>query len=407
MVPLKSGLDSLQGTAALDGLQGTSALGDLRDAAALDSAPGAAVPRSIPTDSVGVEEEFHVLDPGSGELVEAAPQLLSRFPTVDFGPELQRAMLETATSVHYELSELRADLVARRTAARSAAESMGLALAACGTVPGSGAGRVAVFPDPRYEWMAEEYCQIVAEQQLCATQVHVGLTDRDVAVRVIQRIQEWLPVLLAMSASSPFFQEIDTGYASYRSIAVSRWPTVGLPPEVDTAAEYDRLVNLLVHTGVISDDRMIYFDARLSSRYPTVEIRICDACPMVDDVVLLAALSRALVTVAVAQDCTEPTRVQPPALQRAAMWRAARSGLAGPLVSPVRRVAVPPGEAVAALLGHCREALERRDEWSAVRELTEDLLARGTSAHRQRAAYRAGLSPARVTATVIAETAAT
>ena len=117
------------------------------------------------------------------------------------------------------------------------------------------------------------------EQQVCACQVQVGVPDRDLAVRVCRRVRAWLPVLLALSASSPMFRGADTGYASYRTIAISRWPTVGPPPDFDTAAEYDESVSTLVDTGVISDAGMIYYDARPSARYPTVEIRIADACP--------------------------------------------------------------------------------------------------------------------------------
>src|SRR5205823_6698839 len=164
--------------------------------------------------------------------------------------------------------------------------------------------RSRVFPDRRYEWLAAEYRQLVDEQQVCACQVHVRVDDRDLAVRITRRIRGWLPALLAMSASSPFFQGEDTGYASYRTVVVSRWPTVGPPPDFACAAEYDRTVATLIHSGVISDAGMIYFDARLSARYPTIEIRVADACPSVDDAVLIAALARALVVTAARTDAT-------------------------------------------------------------------------------------------------------
>ncbi len=240
--------------------------------------------------TLGVEEEFHVLDPATGDLVPAARQVLRR-DQGDAGPELQRTTVETSTGIHRDLADLRADLLARRRELAEAAGSLGLAIASVGTVPTSGSGGSQVFPDRRYEWMAAEYRHLVDEQQVCACQVHVGVDDRDLAVRITRRIRAWLPVLLAMSASSPFFQGGDTGYASYRTVVVSRWPTVGPPPDFASAEEYDRTVATLIESGVISDAGMIYFDARLSARYPTVEIRVPDACPSVDDAVLLAALA--------------------------------------------------------------------------------------------------------------------
>jgi carboxylate-amine ligase len=362
--------------------------------------------------TVGVEEEFHLLHPATGDLVPAARQVL-RGDATDAGPELQRSVVETATGVHAGLEDLRRDLVARRRELAAAAATTGLAVASVGTVPASGTRRGRVFPDPRYEWMASEYRQLVDEQQVCACQVHVSVADRDLAVRVTRRIRGWLPVLLAMSASSPCFQGEDTGYASYRTVVVSRWPTVGPPPDFASAEEYDRTVATLVHSGVISDAGMIYFDARLSARYPTIEIRVADACPSVDDAVLIAALARALVVTAARADATSGDHrrdvdvpASPQVLSRAATWRAARSGLDGQLIDPCTIRAVPAAELVRALLVHVRPVLEQRGEWEVVAELSEALLARGTSARRQRAALERGSSLPDLVAGLAAETTA-
>jgi carboxylate-amine ligase len=376
-----------------------------------DAAGGLAGTRPVGT-TLGVEEEFHLLHPATGDLVPAARRVLRREPT-DAGPELQRSIVETATGVHVGLENLRRDLVARRRELAEAAASIGLAVASVGTVPASGTRRGRVFPDPRYEWMASEYRQLVDEQQVCACQVHVSVEDRDLAVRVTRRIRAWLPTLLAMSASSPCFQGEDTGYASYRTVVVSRWPTVGPPPDFASAEEYDRTVAKLIHSGVISDAGMIYFDARLSARYPTVEIRVADACPSVDDAVLIAALARALVVTAVRADAAPGDHRRPAVLPesaqvllRAATWRAARSGLDGHLIDPWTIRAVPAAELVHALLVHVRPVLEERREWEAVAQLTKMLLARGTSARRQRAALERGKSLADMVAGLAAETTA-
>ena len=354
--------------------------------------------------TIGVEEEFHIVSAETGEPEPAARRVLRG---VDAQPELQRSVIETATDIHTGLSQLRADLVARRQALVEAAGRHGLAVVAAGTVPGAGSRPTRVYPNERYEWMAQEYRQLVDEQQVCACQVQVGVPDRDLAVRITRRIRAWLPALLAMSVSSPLFAGQDTGYASYRSIVASRWPTVGPPPDVHSADEYDMVVTTLVDSGVISDAAMMYFDARPSPRYPTVEIRIADGCPLVDDAVLLAALARALVVTASAQDAAgAPPPEAPQVLLRAATWRAARSGLEGHLVDPLTRRAVPAPDRVAALLAHLRPALEEHGDWDLAASLAEALLKRGTSAQRQRAVLRDGGSHGDVVSALAAETAA-
>ncbi|WP_344135892.1 glutamate--cysteine ligase [Luedemannella flava] len=365
-----------------------------------------------PGATIGVEEEFHIVDPETGDLRAGARALLASRAEVE--PELHRTMIETATDVHEGLATLREDLVARRGQLVTAARALGLGVVASGTVPGSGGSVVRVFPKSRYEWIHEEYRQLVAEQQVCACQVQVGVPDRDLAVRVTRRVRGWLPTLLAMSASSPMFRCADTGYASYRTVAISRWPTVGPPPDVRSADEYDRLVESLVGSGVIKDAGMIYYDARPSARYPTVEVRIADGCPDLDDVVLLAALSRALVATAAAAEgeATDgavyragPLAEAPVELVRAATWRAARSGLEQDLVDPFTARAVPAEKLVEALLEHVRPDLTARGEWPLVRDLVDRLLARGTSAQRQRALLTAGASDAELVADLVATTA--
>jgi carboxylate-amine ligase len=355
-----------------------------------------------PGDTFGVEEEFHVVRGDTGEPEPASRRLLRG---TDAEPELQRSIIETATDVHTDLARLRADLVARRRALAEAAEQIDLAVAAAGTVPAAGGRATSVYPNDRYEWMAEEYRQLVDEQQVCACQVQVGVPDRDLAVRVTRRVRAWLPTLLAMSVSSPMFAGQDTGYASYRTVVTSRWPTVGPPPDLDSAAEYERLVEELVESGVISDAGMIYFDARPSARYPTVEIRVADGCPSLDDAVLLAALARALVDTAVREDESgHPVPESPQVLMRAATWRAARSGLIGHLLDPLARTAVPAHDRVDALLRHTRDALEARGDWDAVIERWNALRVRGTSSDRQREFLRKGAEHRDLVGALAAET---
>lgn len=370
----------------------------------VDSRVGATAGDAVAA-TIGVEEEFHLVDPLTGNLAPKAPGIVRTPAQVQ--PELHRSQVETASRVHRDIDALRRDLAARRGELAGAARELGLAIAASGTVPASGTPAERVFPKPRYQWMAQEYRQLVDEQQVCACQVQIGVPDRDLAVRVARRIQERLHVLLALSAGSPMFQNADTGYASYRTVAISRWPTVGPLPAVTGVHDYDEIVATLVGSGVISDAGMIYFDARPSARYPTVEIRIADACPLLDDVILLAVLGRALVAAAAREDeAGQPLPDTRTVLLRAATWRAARSGLAGDLVDPLGGAALPARRAVRALMEYLRPELENHGDWQVANDLVRAVLRRGNSALRQRAVLRRGGSVVDVVNAVIRETEA-
>ena len=196
-------------------------------------------------------------------------------------------------------------------------------------------------------------------------------------------------------------------WCACRTIAISRWPTVGPPPDYDSAKQYDEAVSILVDSGVISDAAMIYYDARPSARYPTVEIRIADACPNVDDALLLAVLARALVLAAAAEDrAGQPTPRAATALVRAANWRAARSGLDGDLLDPKTSRPADARTVVAGLLEYLRSALAHHGDWELANELTDALLRRGTSAQRQRDMLEAGATDADIVETILTETAA-
>ena len=137
--------------------------------------------------------------------------------------------------------------------------------------------------------------QIVARQQvICGCHVHVGIADRDLAVAVMNRVRPWLPALLALSANSPYWQGLDTGFASYRLQVWQRWPTSGMPPELADRQEYDELVDDSTTVDAIEDATFLYWYVRPSARYPTLEFRVCDVCLDVDDAVALAGLVRAL-----------------------------------------------------------------------------------------------------------------
>lgn len=361
--------------------------------------------------TMGVEEEFHVVDLTTRRAVPRAPELLDRLQGLDdatagaFAAELKPSVIETNSRATGDLADLRCDLVRLRSVLAHTAEEHGLGVVGAGSVPLVDGSTQDITADPRYEQMRKEYQLLALEQQICGTQVHVDVADRDTAVAVMQHSAPWLPVLLALSASSPFWQRKDTGYASCRTLAWHRWPTAGPPGPLRDAADYDALIADLVASGTMLDPGMVYFDMRPSAHQSTVELRICDAHPGVDGVVLIAGLARALVRHGVRAHVEG--REQPAyrgELLRAASWRAARSGLEGDLVDVERRELVPPQRAVRLLLDHLADDLDDAGDRDAVEELAADAVGRGSSAARQRRRATTGGGLEAVVDMLVAET---
>ena len=339
--------------------------------------------------TLGAEEELHLIDLNSWKLIARAPQLLSRLPAANYSAEIQRTTVETNTDVVDSLAGLRSELTRLRQGLVEVAANDRIGIASAGTAPSSAFADFELTTTGRYGRMQEQYRMLVDEQLICGLQIHVGVSDRDLAVEIMQRIARDLPILLALSASSPFWNEQDTGYSSIRSIIWQRWPSAGATGRLRSAREYDKMLADLINTGVIADAKMAYFDVRPSAHAPTLELRTCDACPIIDDAVLIAGLFRATV-LAAEQDVKRGRRFSPvpPPVHRAAIWQAARGGLSGVLLDDTRHPKpVPANHAVKSLVKRLRPQLEELGDWAEVRELARMTLARGNSADRQRAAY--------------------
>jgi carboxylate-amine ligase len=356
--------------------------------------------------TVGVEEELLLVDPATGEpraVAGTALRFASREdaaaddpahddPTPSATPggtleaELKQQQLETDTPPHTDLGRLAEDLRTWRHRADRAARAAGARVAALATSPLPVTPQTT--PKERYLRMAAQFGLTSAEQLACGCHVHVSVDSPEEGVAVLDRIRGWLPVLTALSANSPYWQGADSGYASYRSQSWGRWPTAG-PIEVQGSVErYRALIDGLIASGVALDEGMVYFDARLSAHYPTLEVRVADVCLRVDDAVLVGALARGLVDTA----AEEWRRGTPPAstpatLLRLASWRAARSGLDDVLVHPADLRPRPADAVVAALVNHVRPALAASGDLERVEDQLRELLGRGTGARRQRAVY--------------------
>lgn len=331
--------------------------------------------------TVGVEEEFLLIDPTSGAPRAVAEVVLAQDDAL--AGELQREQVETNTAPCSTLGELGAQLRATRRAAADAAAAAGAVIAPLATSP------VPVEPtlarNPRYTEMARRFGLTVAEELTCGCHVHVAVSSDEEGVAALGRIRPWLAPLLALSANSPFWNGTDSGYASYRSQVWSRWPSAGTYGLFGSPAGYREAVDGMLATGTLLDEGMIYFDARLSRHHPTLEVRIADVCREPDDAVLIAALARGLVETAArewrAGLAPDPVRTE---VLRLAAWRAGRDGLAGELVLPGPWRPAPASDVIDAVVAHVRDALEDAGDLATVESLVQQLRVRGTGAARQR-----------------------
>ena len=342
--------------------------------------------------TLGVEEEFVLLDPSSGAAVPVGPdlvRLLDGEPGVQ--PELMRFQVETGTPVCTGLDGAGNELVRLRRLVADAAARLGCRLVASGTAPFRTPG-LAVTDQPRYQELAEHYGPLMIEAGgTCGCHVHVGVPSRGLGVQVLARLRPWLASLLAITVNSPISGGHDTAWASWRYPLWSRWPTAALPAVWPDAAAYDATVRHLIDQGAALDEQGVYLFARLSSRYPTVEVRVADVCLDAGTAVLLAGLTRALVATALAE-ARRGTPVATAPWAGAALAAAARHGLAGAGVDPFTGQTVDARFLRSRLLDHVHAALSDRGDTETITRLVHRLDDRGTGADRQRALFAGAAS---------------
>jgi len=342
----------------------------------------------------GVEEEFLVVDaatrevvPRAGDLVEAARRRLGD----RVGGEITKLQVESRTTPCATAAELADQLAEGRAVLAEVAGPLGLAIVASGTPVCGPHVPPPVTEGPRQTRGTRTFRGLHDELSICATHVHVQVPDRDRAVRIGTHLRPVLPVLVGLAANSPFWDQRDTGYASWRTVTWSRWPVAGPPPPFTCAADYDAHVAALVAAGALVDTGTIFWDVRPSAAHPTVEVRAADVLPGAAESAAYAALVRALVVAAGdAVDAGRPVAEPPAETLRVAYWRAARDGMGGEGIdvhtgelTPARELARRLRDGVADLLAEHGD-LDRVDAWLSA------LAAHGDGAARQRAAHAGG-----------------
>lgn len=336
--------------------------------------------------TLGVEEEFLLVD-SSAHLASAGPAVTRdvAHPRGQVEHELRRCQVESASEIQTEVGELTAGLRELRDQLAREAATRDLRLLPAGVPPLTEDTSLAFTPSPRYQRMADEFGAVARWAVTCACHVHVCIPDRAAGLVVSNQLRPWLPLLLALTANSPFYGGEDTGYASWRHVMWGHWPSSGPPPYFESEDHYESLIDAMMRSGAIFDRGMVYWDIRLSEHQPTLEVRISDVAATVEEAALLAVLVRALA--AQAMEGPGGKSDLPTELLRTRLWRGARDGLSGHAVDPVDGHLVPAWHLLDRLLEHVRPQLRETGDEEFAGDVVERLRRTGGSADRQRAAF--------------------
>jgi carboxylate-amine ligase len=341
--------------------------------------------------TIGVEEEFQIVDPNTWELRSHVSELLaSGAPALgdQIKRELHQSIVEVGTRICANVDELETEVCRIRHELSDSAERVGLRIAAAGTHPFSRWKDQIISPGERYENIVEELQQLARSLLIFGLHVHVAVPDKSSTIELLNEARYFLPHLLALSTSSPFWQGRDTGLKSYRTTVFRRFPRSGIPDQFDSWSEYEEYLNMLVELRCIDDGKKVWWDLRPHPTFGTLEFRICDVPTSPRVTIALAALAQAIVVKLVRlRKRNLGFRIYARALVEENKWRAARYGLDGQLIDFGRRKEVAMRDLALELLEFVDDVLDELGSRSAV-NYVRTILAEGTSADRQLQVYR-------------------
>jgi carboxylate-amine ligase len=348
--------------------------------------------------TIGIEEEYLIVDPVSRDLVADPPQEMFRACETALGgvigqvsPEFMRSQIEIGTRVCRSLQEARETLSNIRGTISTIARAHDVAIMAASTHPFGEWTAQAHTDRDRYNVLAQDLQVVVRRLLICGMHIHVGIPDDDVRMDIINQARYFLPHLLALSTSSPFWQGLETGLKSYRLSVFDELPRTGLPPQFDSFGEYQRTVDVLVKAGVIEDATKIWWDLRPSARFPTVEFRLSDMCPLMEDALCIAALFACICRMLLRlRRQNQRWRSYNSFLLDENRWRAQRYGTGNGMIDFGRGEIVPFAELMDELLQLIAEDAEALDAMAEVNHVHQ-IMARGTSADRQLKTYQSAL----------------
>jgi carboxylate-amine ligase len=359
--------------------------------------------------TIGVEEEFQIIDPATWELRSHVSELIaSGTPSLgdQIKQEMHQSIVEVGTRVCNDVAELRSEMVHVRSELAEAAERVGLAVGAAGTHPFAQWVDQVITPGERYEAIVHELQQLARSLLIFGMHVHVAMPDRHTTIDIMNAARYFLPHLLALSTSSPFWAGRDTGLKSYRTAVFRRFPRTGVPDHFGSWGEYDNYVNLLVDLHCIDDGKKIWWDLRPHPVFGTLEFRVCDVPTRVEETIAIAAVIQAIV-VKLHRLYTKNMgfRLYRRTLIEENKWRAARWGIDGKLIDFGKREEVPMRELAEELLGFVDDVVDElgsRREVEYIRTILRD----GTSADRQLRVYKETGDLKKVVQHVVEETRA-
>jgi glutamate---cysteine ligase / carboxylate-amine ligase len=361
-----------------------------------------------PSLTLGIEEEYQIIDPETRELRSYITEILDRDHLVlgEVKPELHQSMVEIGTKVCRTPAEARAELVRLRGMVMQLAGKSGLVIAAAGTHPFSSWITQEITPLDRYLGVREDLADLAQQLLIFGTHVHVGIEDRDFLIDAMNVARYFVPHVLTLSTSSPFWMGRETGLKSYRSIIFRNFPRTGIPPVIDSWTDYASLVDTLVRTGCVPNASKVWWDIRPNHSYPTLEFRVCDVCTRIEEAVCVAAILQAIVAKLWKLRRDNMTfRVYPTALIEENKWRAVRYGLDGRLIDLGKQQELAAGALVRELLEWFVDDVVDELGSRAEVEYAFHILEHGTSADRQLARYHETGDLKAVVDSLIAETA--
>ena len=341
--------------------------------------------------TLGIEEEFQIVDPVTRELRSHVAEILDEGRMLlgeQIKPEMIQSQVEVGTGVCRNIQEARADITRLRGIIASLAEKNDLKIVAASTHPISRWQEQQIFDDPRYELLVQELQTVARSLLIFGVHVHVGVEDRERQIHIMNASRYFLPHVLALTTSSPFWMGHNTGLKSYRSEVFKQFPRTDIPDHFDSYPGFQRYVELLVKTGCVNDGKKIWWDCRPHPFFPTLEFRICDIPTRVDDTVAIAALFQAIV--AKLYKLIEKNlgfRLYRRMLIQENKWRAVRYGLEGKLIDFGKQKEVPVRDLILELLDFVDDVLDDLGSRKEVEHI-HTILERGTSADDQLRVYR-------------------
>jgi glutamate---cysteine ligase / carboxylate-amine ligase len=352
-----------------------------------------------PAFTIGVEEEYLLVDPETRNLAgDPGPKVMEECRKIlgpQVSPEFLKAQIEVGTKVSKDIDATRADLTRLRSALCEVADSNGLALIASSTHPFADWSDQQVTEADRYLMLAQDLQAVVRRLVICGMHVHVGVEDPEIRIDLMNQVTYFLPHLLALSTSSPFWHGAETGLKSYRMTVFYSMPRTGIPEQFSSWAEYERHVAVLQRAGVIEDATKLWWDVRPSARYPTIEMRISDVCTRIDDGLAIAALFQSLLAMLFRlRSENKRWRSYADMLVAENTWRAQRYGIDAEMVDFGKGELAPYSKLLDEIIELVRVDAGELGCLTDV-ERARDIVAGGTSADRQLATYRASIAEGR------------